>query len=196
MKYTSLLLLVFIVNCKSEENKDKPEESKVVKKETNKKVAEKPTKMPIKEILLSGSGVGRLGPTSAFDLKTMQTAFPEFDVKKDEASSEGEAYTIFTVKDKDELLLVVQSDENEKKVKTITVKSARVKNEIGGNVGVSFQKLFPVKANARCRMGVEEMAETLFCDHPSDTRLQYLFSSTKKDMPDERRLSAIQWHSL
>ncbi len=198
MKYGIIFAIICLSACpadkpKAEPKKDTPKVEKIVEKVPEKAIEKVIKKMPLR---LSTGGVGKLGAASAFDLKTIQTAFEGYTVTSSENSMEGEVYKIFLVKENGTVMLEIAGTDDGKKVGEILAKNPKVKNENGTTVGAIFKDIFPNKKDADCIMGADDLGETYMCKIPKTKNLRYRFESNiqgKYKPSDDWILRSIEW---
>lgn len=194
MKYGLFFAIISLTACPS---KSKVEDKKS-KTEVEKKVANVSDKAPIKEILLSESGVGRVGPGTAFDLETIQGAFGGYTIKESEGSFEGVTYKTFLVQEEGNDILEISSD-TKKKVTQIIVKSSKVNNQVGARVGKTFESIFPKSEKTDCVLGDDDLEYHYVCSVPKTRNLEYHFETNEKGKvtPDgDWVLTSIEWRSI
>lgn len=177
MKYGLILSMLCLGACSS---KSPVEKEKPAKKDDVEKVAEVlPDKMPIKEILLSETGVGRLGIASTFKLETVQSAFGDYEVVASERIIKGRTEQIILVKDKGIDILEISSNDD-KRITEILAKNSQVNNQLGARVGETFGSIFPNPDDANCVMGDDDLDYTYACAVPRVRNVRYRFETNEK----------------
>ncbi len=196
MKYGIILTVIGLSACSTKNEKIDPKPAVKVEKAVVKESLEKMLdKTPIKKILMSESGVGRLGRAAVFNISTIEAAYPGYTVEVDERMAEGSPYKIFTVKENDTLLMEISSYD-QKEIGRILVKSDVVVHETGEKIGSTFKNVFPDPKSANCIMGEDDWGHVYLCNVPKADNLRYHFVSNEKGKhkPNENWvIESIDW---
>jgi len=153
---------------------------------------------------LTPDGLGTLNTTSNFDADTIKSALPSYTVKKETTSAEGETYDIFRAYWQDSLVVEIDADISQQKIRTITVLSDRIPGPKDVKVGIAYSAT-PGHEKLDCFPGVEESTGKVFCSFEKNASIIYVYQPPNWEGPDYKlppqevltkaKLDSLRWVS-
>ncbi len=157
-----------------------------------------------KAIKVTEEGVGPITGITAFDPDAVSALLPGTTVSRRQVSREGEKYPIILVEEKDEKMMEVVPDADERSVAGVIVFSPGIRDMHGIHVGSLYTDIYKKDDKPQCLPGVEEYAGRLFCPAAESTRIYYELAG-KWDGPDGKvppddvirnwKVTAIHWRA-
>jgi hypothetical protein len=157
-----------------------------------------PISLAQQPLMLNETGLNLLNGNTAFNFIAITTLLPSYQVVKSTGYSENQPYPIIKVSLYDDLLLTINSAENE--IYSIITKSDKVSVHTGHKIGELFKDIYK-SAEYNCHVGFEEWSGYAMCVAPNSNRIYYIFSKTNKpdaELPTTEQLNpekikAILW---
>jgi len=157
-----------------------------------------PISLAQQPLILNESGLSLLNGNTAFSFMTITTALPSYQVMKSTGYTENQPYPIIKVSLYGDLLLTINSAENN--IYSIITKSDKVSVHTGHKIGELFEDIYK-PAEYNCHVGFEEWSGYAMCLATNSKQIYYIFSKTNKsdaELPTTEQLNpekikAIFW---
>ena len=120
--------------------------------------------------------MGGLKPNTPFSQDQIQQLFPNFDIVKDNRSTEGELFPIFRLRKDGQDILVINPTSDYHHIFSVQIKSKTVKNQLEANLGSTYHEVYGNQRGKNCSPGVEEQSGKVICLALGSKRIMYVFA--------------------
>ena len=128
------------------------------------------------QLTVSDAGLGGLKPNTPFSQDQIQQLFPNFDIVKDNRSTEGELFPIFRLRKDGQDILVINPTSDYQHIFSVQIKSKTVKNQLEANLGSTYHEVYGNQRGQNCSPGVEEQSGKVICSALESKHIMYVFA--------------------
>jgi len=151
-----------------------------------------------KPLILNESGLNLLNGNNEFNFKTINKSLSSYQVVQGTGYTENEPYPIIKVSLNEELLLTINSADDE--IFSIITNSNQVSSHTTHKIGDLFKDIYKT-GDYSCNVGYEEWSGYAMCLAPKSAHIYYVFQKTNRsdgELPtieqlNPEKIEAIFW---
>lgn len=130
------------------------------------------------EIVITDTAIGPINNKTPFDLETITSLLPGYNVYKGEGFIEGDSYPIINVSDGgSKPIMIINPSYDHKAIHSIEIYGKSVKSKFSGKIGDSFKTVYGPESNPQsCVPMVEGFSGKISCKGPLAKHVYYIFN--------------------